>query len=249
MTVTKLHALHVVVFAISCQYAAGQISSVLQERRVQTQVTVSSGGSNGDFAESMDFGPFLRSLSSIVLGAGGSSADASAAQDSTLTSGGVSGFLSAGSVVRTGSTFVTGEGDGTSSFLYIFNLAAPTAIQFRAEGNLSYIGRDPNGEPSDLFGTASVRLLDGITMDLIAGFTLFSDPGFDSASFDGTLPSGQYVILASARLHAFSADLLGPPARSGSGVADASFSLNVIPSPGVSALLGMGVLAMARRRR
>jgi hypothetical protein len=228
--------------------ASAQITPVIQERFVQTQADVSSGQSSSDFDEAATFDPFLRSLSSSITGANGAGADAAAGQDSAFTAAMVTGTLSAGGAVRTGATFITGESNAQSSLLFIFNLDQATPIQFTANGSLSYVGRNPSGEPSDLFGAARVRLVDAITEEMIAGFQLFSDPGTDAAAFNGTLPAGQYAILAYAQLHAFSADLLGPPPRSGSGDANVSFSLTV-PAPAAPALLGIGLLAFSSRRR
>jgi len=228
--------------------ASAQITSVIQERFVQTQADVSSGQSAGDFDEASTFGPFLSNLSSSVTGPNGAGATATAGQNSAFTAAVVTGTLTAGGAVQTGTTFITGESNSQSSLLYIFNLAQAAPIEFTANGSLSYVGRNPDGEPSDLYGAARVRLIDAITMDLIAGFQLFSDPGTDSAAFSAMLPAGQYAILAYAQLHAFSADLVGPPARSGSGIANVSFSLSV-PAPAAPALLGIGLLAISRRRR
>jgi hypothetical protein len=241
----RVPALSLVVLA-PC--AAGQIMPVIQERTVQTQVMVSSGGSSGDFDEAATFSPFTRTITSSVTGAAGAGADASAAQDSTLGSALVTATLGAHSAGRTGSTFVTGESDAQSTFLFIFSLSDPATIRFRAAGGLAFVGRNPEGDPSDLSGLATVRLLDAITEDLVAGFQLNGEAASDSASFDGTLPAGRYALLATVRTHAFSADLLGPPPRSGSGDANASFSLAVVPAPGACALLAVGVLALPRRR-
>lgn len=235
-------------FMSMASLVSAQISPVTQERFVQTQANVSSGESSGDFDEATTFGPFLSNLSSVVTGPNGAGATATASQDSAFSAALVTGTLSAGGAVQTGSTFVTGESNSQSSLLYIFNLDQATPIQFTASGSLSYFGRNPDGEPSDLYGAARVRLIDAISEDLIAGFQLFSDPGTDSATFNGILPAGQYAILAYAQLYAFSADLIGPPPRSGSGEADVSFSL-AVPSPAAPALLGMGLFALSRRRR
>jgi hypothetical protein len=235
------------VFSIA-PLASAQLTSVEQERFVQTQADVSSGQSSSDYDEATTFGPFFRNLSSSITGANGAGATATAGQNSALSSTLVTGTLSAGGAVQTGTTFITGESSAQSSLLYIFNLGQAAPIQFAANGSLSYIGRDPNGEPSDLFGAARVKLINAITEDVIAGFQLFSDPGTDSASFNGMLPAGQYAILAFAQLHAFSADLLGPPPRSGSGDANVSFTL-IVPSPAAPALLGIGLVALSRRRR
>jgi hypothetical protein len=241
-------AFPVVLFLSLAPLASAQLVSVNQERFVQTQAQVSSGQSSGDFDEATTFGPFVRNLSSSVTGANGAGADATASQSSTFGSTLVTGTLSAAGDVKTGTTFITGESDAQSSLLYIFNLGQTSPVEFTANGLLAYVGRDPNGEPSDLFGTARVRLINAVTEDVIAGFQLFDDPGTDSASFNGVLPAGQYAILAYAQLHAFSADLLGPPPRSGSGNANVSFSL-IVPSPGAPVLLGMSLLALSRRRR
>ena len=231
-------------------YAAGQISPVTQERSVTTSADVSSGPSSNDYDEASNFGPFVRSITSSITGAAGAGAEATASHNSTLTSTLLSGTLSAHAAARTGTTFDVGESDGQTSFLYIFSLAVATPIQFAASGHITTVGVNPNGDPSDLYGMSSVRLLDENTLDLISGFQLQSDAASDSATFNGTLPAGQYVILASAWLHAYSADLLGPPARSGSGDASATFTLTtVVPSPGAAGVLGIGAVAMSRRRR
>lgn len=244
-----IRTLPIIVIAALAPLAAGQISSIDQERSVESDVMVSSGAADSGADAAANFGPFVRSILRSVNGAGGAKADALANQDSALTSSAVTGSLLARCAANTGATFITGDATAQSDFLYIFSLAAPTQVNFSASGALSYIGRNPDGEPSDLSGLSRVRLLDSNTLDMIAGFQLFDEPGTDSASFIGTLPAGAYVILASAHMHAFSADLLGPPPRSGSGEASASFSLTVVPSPGAAAVLGIGGLAMARRRR
>lgn len=231
-------------------HAAAQFSPVTQERSALTNVSVSSGASSGDSAEATDFGLFTPSLTSTITGAAGASATANAAQTSSFSPTLIFGDLSASSAVATGATFVTAESDGSSSLLFIFDLAVPTEIAFTASGAMSFVGTNPDGEPSDLYGAARVRLLDADTSDQIAGFQLFGPDGAsDSAIFSGTLPAGSYVILAFASTHAFSADLLGPPARSGSGEASVTFSFALIPAPGAAALLGLGTLTLARRRR
>lgn len=239
-----------VVLGVLTPCVMAQMVPVLQERTVQTQASVSSGASAGDFDEAPNFGPFVRDLTSSVSGAGGAGADALAGQNSLLSSGLVSGALSASVGVRTGTTFVTGEAESHSDLLFIFDLAEPTQIQFSAAVELALIGRNPDGEPSDLYGVARVRLLDSNTLDVIAGVELgvTSDSATDSLLYAATLPAGQYVILASAQAHAFSADLLGPPPRSGSGEATTTFSLTVVPAPAGVALGGVSLLALRRRR-
>jgi len=237
------------VLAALSPVALAAISPVLQERSVQSLATVSSGGSSSDFAEATNFAPFIRTANAAITGAAGAGAESASSQNSALTDTSITAALTANSAARTGATFDVGESDAQSNLLFIFNLTSATAIDFTASGSLSFVGLNPNGEPSDLYGTASVRLLDGITQDLIAGFTVFGGPGTDSASFSGTLPAGQYAILAAARTYAYSADLLGPPPRSGSGAADATFSLTIVPTPGTSALLALGFFAPFRRRR
>ena len=238
-----------ILVAALAQNAAAQFIPVTQERSALTSVSVSSGASNGDSAEATDFGLFSPSLTSTITGAAGASATANAAQTSSFSPTLIFGDLSASSAVATGATFVTAESDGASNLLFIFDLAAPTEIAFTASGSMSFVGTNPDGEPSDLYGAARVRLLDADTMDQVAGFQLFGpDAATDSAFFSGTLPAGSYAILAFASTHAFSADLLGPPARSGSGEASVSFSFALIPAPSAAALLGLGTLALARRR-
>ncbi len=214
-------------FAAFAPAAFASISPVTQERSVQTLASVTSGGSSSDFAEATSFAPFVRTITSTISGAAGAGADATASQDSAFTDTSITGSFAAHSAARTGTTFDVGESDAQSNYLFIFNLTAATTINFTANGQLAFVGQNPDGEPSDLYGRASVRLLNGVTEELIAGFTLFPEAGTDSATFSGTLPAGQYVILAAARTYAYSADLLGPPLRSGSGDAHVSFALNV----------------------
>lgn len=246
MTIPR--ALPAMVLLSMTPLASAQLTSITQERFVQTQAEVSSGQSSSDFDEATTFGPFVRNLSSTITGANGAGATATAGQNSAFSSTLVTGTLSAGGAVQTGTTFITGESSAQSSLLYIFNLDQAAPIQFNANGSLSYVGRNPDGEPSDLYGAARVRLINAITEEQIAGFQLFSDPGTDSATFSGMLPAGQYAILAYTQLHAFSADLLGPPPRSGSGTANVSFSL-AVPSPAAPTLIGIGLVGLARRRR
>lgn len=228
--------------------ALGQISLVEQERSVRTQALVSSGAESSDFDSSVGFGPFMRSLTSSVTGAGGAGADAAAFQDSAFAGGLLSGDLRASGSARTGASFVTGTSDSLSSLLVIFDLVAATSVVFTASGSIASIGSNPNGEPSDLYGMSRVRLLDANSLDEIAGFQFQTDSGSDSATFSGTLAAGRYVILATAQMYVFSADLLGPPVRSGSGSASATFSLGVVPTPGTAILLGFGAMSLTRRR-
>lgn len=242
------HRVFPVVVAAFAAPAFAQFVPVIQERSVVTQASVSSGASDGDSDEAAGFGPFVGAASSSASGAAGASALGLAGQTSVFTPLLLSGTLSAGSAVATGATFVTGESDGASTLLFIFSLAAPTPVQFTASGTLAIVGSNPNGEPSDLFGVASVRLLDANTQDQIAGFFMQDTVNdADAAFFAGTLPAGQYALLARATTHAFSADLLGPPARSGSAQSDVTFAFSAVPAPGSLWLLGL--LAAARRRR
>jgi hypothetical protein len=250
MVPVRACALTVIAHCAIVSSAPAQIIAVTQERSVAANAGVSSGAQDGGSAEAPNFGPFVRTLSFSVTGPNGAGADATAAQDSALGSTLITANLSASCAARTGLTFVTGDSTAISSFLFIFNLSAATPVIFTASGSLAYIGRNPDGEPSDLDGMASVRLLDADTQDLISGFTLNHEPGSDSATFGGMLPAGQYVILATTQMHAFSADLLGPPPRSGSGQAGVQFSLTAVPGPGAGAglVLAIGLGAMRRRR-
>ncbi len=210
--------------------ALAQFTSVLQERSVTTSVSVTSGGSDNDSDQANNFGPFIGSVSSSIAGPGGAQADAGASQNSQMSATSITGLMNAQVAVRTGTTFVVGEGDSDSTYLYIFNVTSATEVVFSANGELGYIGRNPDGEPSDLYGSASVRLINAITEEPIAGFTLFSEPGGNTASFEGELPAGQYAILAHTRMHGYSADLIGPPLRSGSGTTTVTFNLAVASS-------------------
>lgn len=239
----------VVFFAVAVPSASGQIISSLQERSVQTFASVTSGASDNGYAEATNFGPFTPSIASSVSGAGGATADSQASQNTSFSSTAVAGQLHARSDVRTGSTFVVGEADGQSSYLYFFSLASATPVQFLASGTLALFGSNPDGEPSDLYGFARARLLDSNSMDLIAGFNIGPAGGTDSASFNGTLPAGDYVILAQAQTHGYSADLLGPPARAGWADSTVNLTLTVVPSPAGLCVLTLGLLATGRRRR
>lgn len=233
----------------SADVAMGDLSPVIQERSVQTQVMVSSGQSASDMDEAGTFGPFSRTVTSGITGAAGASADATASQTSSIGAAGITGQLSALGAAATGATFITGDANSQSNLLVIFSLSESTPVQFLAAGSLAFVGRNPDGEPSDLSGLSRVRLINAVTEEVISGFQLNGDAATDSAMFSGTLAPGQYVILASAQMHVFSADLLGPPARSGSGTANASFSLTIVPAPGAAALFGISGLFAVRRRR
>jgi hypothetical protein len=217
------------VLAAFAPLASAQISLVTQERFVLASSSVTSGPQIDDSDEALNNGPYLHTANAAVTGVAGADAIGSAFQDTALTATIIRGSLSASTQAHTGATFDVGESAGQSSILYIFNLTAATAIQFTANGELAFIGQDPNGEPSDLYGISSVQLLDGVTEDPISGFQMNagSPAGTNSAHFSGTLPAGQYVILAKAQTHVYSADLLGPPPRSGSGTATTSFTLTV----------------------
>ena len=237
--------------AFVCVMAAGafgQIVATDQERSVVAASELGNGSSDGDFDSALNFGPFVRSLSVPLSGPGGAFAESSASQNTVIGGAGVTGLLSASANVATGSTFVTGQGMGRSSYLLLFSLSQASPVQFLASGSILLNGVNPDGEPSDLYGRASVRLINAGTDELVSGFTLFPEAGSDSASFNGMLPAGSYALLATAESFAFSADLLGPPARSGSGQSQVEFSLTV-PSPSGLALLGLGGVLAVRRRR
>jgi hypothetical protein len=206
--------------------AFGQFVPFTQERSVSTDATMSSGEHHEDLVEAGDFGLFDRSIGSSVTGAAGASADARASQTSNLTTSTATGTLAAGSDVRTGSTFVVGEAGAHSNLLYIFEVEAATEVQFTASGSLELFGRNPDGEPADLYGLVRARLVDAATEETIAGFSIGpQDEGTDQASFSGTLEPGIYVIIASAQSYGYSADLIGPPARTGWAQANVEFAL------------------------
>jgi hypothetical protein len=211
--------------------ALGQITASSVERSVSTFSELGNGASDGNGDGSSLAGAFDRSLSTILPGPGGAGADSFATQQSMVSPATVWGTLSAANSVKTGSTFVTGQGQGMSSFLLLFNLAAPTAVTFTASGSIVLNGVNPDGEPSDLYGRAYVRLINADTEEEISGFTLFPTAGTGSDSFDGTLPAGSYALLAQAFSFGFSADLLGPPARSGNGNSQVQFNLSVASPP------------------
>lgn len=230
-------------------HAAAQFSPVIQERSAQTSAMVSSGASDSDFAEATDFGLFMPALVSSVTGASGARGSAGAGQSSSFSSSTISGSLSTSVSAATGSTFVVGQAEAASSLLFIFSLASATDVLFSASGSMGFVGTNPDGEPADLYGAARVSLVDASTLDPVAAFALFgADGGSDSASFIGTLAAGNYAIQAFASTSIYSADLLGPPPRSGSGSSGVAFSLTVVPAPGASLLLGLGTLALSRRR-
>lgn len=234
-----------ILVAALAPHAAAQFIPVTQERYVQTAATLTSGPAADDYAEATDFGHFDTLLSSSLLGVVGATAE----QDSAFSPSLIAGSLIASCGVAIDSPFGLGEAEGTTNLLFIFDLAAPTHVSFVASGEMSFVGTNPDGEPSDLYGAARVRLLNADTSDQIAGFQLFgTDYAADSASFSGTLPAGSYVILAHAFTHIFGNDFHVGSARSASGVAYVDFAL-VIPAPSAAALLGLGTLALARRRR
>lgn len=210
--------------------ALAQFSPVLQERSNTTQASVTSGASDNDMHEALSFVLFDRTTTSGVTGAGGANANATSIQTSSFASAAITGTLSARSDARTGTTFVVGDATAQSSLLFIFNLTAATPVEFTATGAITLVGVNPDGEPSDLYGYSRVRLLNAVTEEMIAGFLLGPGAQNTSAHFGGTLNAGQYAILAYTESHTYSADLVGPPNRSGSGESSLSFSF-AVPSP------------------
>lgn len=228
--------------------ALAQFGLSSQERSVQGTAQLTSGQEDSGFAEAPGYGVFDESVDGSVSGTGGAMASIHASQFSTITPSTISGTLEASGQVATGSTFVVGQSDGWSNFLVLFSLAAPTPVTFTASGSMSFVGINPDGEPADLYGVTRVSLLDADTFDPIAGFSFQGGDYDQSAEFAGTLAAGNYAIIARAEFHAYSADLLGPPARSGSGESTAAFSLTVVPAPASALLMSCGLLCARRRR-
>jgi hypothetical protein len=234
-------------------HALGQISPVIQERSLATNALAFNvgGGSveDSDSDSAPDFGPFFRTITSVALGAGGANASANAVHESQIGATSITGLLGAHCIAVTGGNTAPAQADAETTLLFIFNLTESSPIQFQARGELDLVGRNENGEPSDLFGWARVRLINAITEEPIAALNLMDDHAGEGTEFSGTLPAGQYAILASAKAFVFSPDLLGPPPRSGTGDAQVTFSLTVVPAPATSALLALAGLVGVRRRR
>ncbi len=171
------------VLAAFAPLASAQVALVTQERFVLATSSVTSGPEVDDSDEALNNGPYLHTANAAVTGVAGADAIGSAFQDTALTATLIRGSLSANTQAHTGVTFDVGEASGQSSILYIFSLAQDTAIVFTANGELAFIGQDPNGEPSDLYGISSVQLLDGVTEDPISGFQMNAGApaGTDSA--------------------------------------------------------------------
>ncbi len=140
----------------------------------------------------------------------------------------------------------TDPGHFTKSVSKRSGFGFPTTIRFKTERQLPVKWRVPVKKPSGLFDTSSTRLPVGIATDQIAGFGLDEDPALHSASIDATLPVGRHVILAYARPHAFSAELLDPPARSGR--ASASPLPILVRARRLSAVVGPQAMAIVQRR-
>ncbi|HLO42148.1 MAG TPA: PEP-CTERM sorting domain-containing protein [Phycisphaerales bacterium] len=229
--------------------AWAQFSPITQERSVQGSAQLTSGEESSGAQEAIDFSLFSGDVSRGVKGADSASASVSAIQNSTISADTITGSLSASGSVVTGSSFVVGQSDGFSAFLVIFSVGADTQVNFAASGSMKFLGINPDGEPADLYGVTRVSLVNADTFDPIAGFQFQGGDYTNDAQFSGTLAAGTYAILARAEFHGYSADLLGPPARSGSGESSASFRLTVVPAPASAVLFAAGLMGAARRRR
>jgi hypothetical protein len=247
MNSSRLVAIASIAAVGPCAFA--QFSPMTQERSVQYTAQLTSGQESSNAQEAADFGPFAGDVAGSVSGAGGAFASAAALQNSAITANSITGSLSTAGNVVTGSTFVVGQADAVSALLVIFSVTADTPVSFSAGGSMFFTGINPDGEPSDLYGVTRVSLMDANTMDPIAGFQFQGGDYNSGATFDGILSAGTYAILARSEFHAYSADLIGPPDRSGSGQSTASFRLTVVPAPASAALLAAGLLGAARRRR
>lgn len=117
-------------------------------------------------------------------------------------------------------------------FEYIFTLSEPTAYAITVNAN-----RNP-------FADFSV-VLRYLSAGSIAYLSPLSEPVVDAV--DGVLPAGQYLFRARATSRA-SAITLGVTADD-SAFNDFTLQLGVVPGPGVSALFGVGLLSLGRRRR
>lgn len=237
------------VLAGTCGSAYAQFLPNSAERFNAASAALGNGLDDADGDNFSAMGPWVHTANVGVAEPNGGGAESTASQNSMVSGNLVSGSLNALTSVRTGSTFITGEGQSQSNFVFIFSLAAPTPVSLTGNASINLVGVNPDGEPSDLYGRAHVKLLDGDTSDEIAGISLFPSAGSLTLSYSATLPAGNYVLLANAFSYAFSADLLGPPARSGSGNSHVDFSLTVVPAPGAAMVLGLGGLLAARRRR
>ncbi|HYE63413.1 MAG TPA: hypothetical protein VD997_15585 [Phycisphaerales bacterium] len=232
--------------------ALGQFAPTGQERSTVASAVLGNGAEGFDGSSAPGMGPWSHTAAASRSEVNGGGAEGSAGHNTTVSSSLISGSLTASTLVRTGSTFITGEAQGHSSFLALFSVAAPTPVSFTGGGSVVLNGLNPDGEPSDLYGRARVQLINADTDEPVAGFLIFPGPGSDGFTFSGTLPAGNYALMANAFSYAFSADLLGPPARSGGGETSVNFALTVVPTPSAAALLGLaGVVGVAggRRRR
>lgn len=233
--------------------AMGQIVNIAQERSAMTSVNVRTIGggemSDNDADGTENAGPFVRNLNSTAASTDGGFANATAQHQSSFSATQISGFLLSGVGVQTGSAPSIAEADSGSGFLSIFMLTEASPVRFTATGELELLGRNMDGEPSDLYGYARLRLVNSITEEIIASFNLMDDFSTDSINFEGVLPAGQYALLGSVKAYAFSPDLVGPPSGSGNGKAEIEFSFNVVPTPGAAAAVLMGGVFAIRRRR
>jgi hypothetical protein len=233
--------------------AGAQISPVLQERSVgaAAQAFHVGGGRDQDQESEVapDFGLFERSVTAAAFSASGAWALGVGSQTSALNATQIQARMFASSTAQTGAMSAPAQADAESSLLFIFYLDAPTPIAFRATADLTLRGRNENGEPSDLFGWARVRLINAVTEEPFALLNLTDNTPAADAAFDGTLAAGRYAILASVRAFVYSPDLFGPPSGTGTVDAGVYFTLATVPSPGVAAWVVCGGILVGRRRR
>lgn len=228
-------------------HAAAQFVPVFQDRGGVTEASLTNGAFHGDSDFANDFGLFTSALTSYLTATDGASSSATSSQTSEFTPTLIHGVLASASVVATGTTNISGHSIASGATIFTFDLLGPERVRFLSSGGLSFVGS--NGVPTDLYGFASVWLMDstGATLASI-DLSLFAS-GTDTDSYRGTLPAGQYSIFAVTKTHAISHNLIGPPPGSGTAHADISFSLAIVPAPGAAALLGLGTLVLSRRRR
>lgn len=230
-----------------------QINAVMAERSLMTSATASNvgGGSVEDFDSDFTEGtsPFIRTIAANAAGIGGALANGTAIQDSDISSTRIYGDLEAHGSAFTGSNIAPAQADAESNLLFIFNLTEATPIEFFARGKVTMVGRNEDGEPSDLYGWSRVRLINADTEEPLALLNLMMDKVSDEVEFNGTLAAGRYAIIASTKAFVYSADLLGPPPRSGLADSEMSFSLTVVPTPGAATLMLLAGLGATRRRR
>ena len=161
------------------------------------------------------------------IGSGGS-----ASQTSYLTSDGAYARVSAFGY-QSGSIQQPNHGEGTSSFVYTFNLTAPTTLNFT--GTLF------RGSPFIAYG--SVLLWNTVTNTLVY-HSIGNTSGFE------TVTSISDMYAAAPGTYRFEVSITNYGGSAGGFPAGASGAdILMTPTPGAAAVLALGALGACRRRR